>query len=159
MASGFQYDDINLQRMYDELQPRRRVQALRSAFRKEAGKVRKVAIGNLRSSGLRRDRSLEKGVRSIVYRKTAGFRVTVGESGKKGYHVNRFGFSKPVLRWAEGGTAERSTKKGYKRGSMPRYGFMSRTLDSVKDSVTDDIHMFVTESVIKTAAKYGCKKG
>lgn len=93
----FRYDDKNLQRLYGELDEKHRLKALRGAFRKEANRVRKEAIKNLRGSGIRTDKDLEKGVRSVVPRKRLGFGVTVGTKGSKkkgvtaGVHTNRRG--------------------------------------------------------------------
>lgn len=99
------YDDSNLQQLFAELEPRRRAQALRSGFRREANQVRKTAVNNLRSSGIRTDRDLESGIRAVVFKRTAGFRVTVGTKGDKmGFHTNRRGEKNPYcfgLKWAQ----------------------------------------------------------
>ena len=163
------FDDQNLQQLFAELEPKRRAQALRGGFRREANQVRKTAVNNLRSSGIRSDRDLEKGIRAVVFKRTAGFRITVGTKGEKmGFHRNRRGELKPVLLWAEMGTKERRTKNGggkrasryraaHNTGRMPRYGFMAQTLDGTRETVTNDLHNMVIESVVKTAQKYGCK--
>lgn len=177
MASSISYDDRNLQRLFAEMEPKRRLQALKGGFRKEANQVRKTAINNLRSSGIRTDKDLEKGVRAIVFKRAAGFRVTIGTKkagkngkGEAGFHTNRQGLKKPILIWAEEGTDERRTKpqKGSRRraarlrashstGRMKRYGFMAQTLSSVRDTVTADIHNLVADNVQRIAEKYGCK--
>ena len=171
------YDFSQLQQLFAELEPKRRKQALKGAFRKEANRVRKTAVNNLRTSGIRTSRGLEKGIRAVVFKRTAGFRITVGTKkagkngkGEKGYHTNRFGQRKPVLLWAESGTKERHTKskkgglrraarlrESHSTGKMKRYAFMSKTLDDVRDSVTDDLHKEVAENIIRTSEKYGCK--
>ncbi len=167
-----EYDDKNLQRLFAELEPKQRLKALKGAFRKEAGRVRKTAVNNLRGS-IRSDRDLEKGVRAIVFKKQAGFRVTIGTrkankngNGEYGFHKNRQGLKKPVLIWAEEGTEQRKTKtqtkvfkrsrKGHPTGRMKRYGFMRKTRDEVTDSVTNNVHNAVIDKVTKTAKKYGC---
>lgn len=109
-------------------------------------------------------------MRAVVFKRSAGFRITVGTSDDKGYHTNRQGLKKPILIWAEEGTEERRTKskKGTRRranrlrsshrtGKMKRYGFMERTLSSTRETVTDDIRQLVEENVLKIAQKYGCK--
>lgn len=176
MARTIDYNDENLQRLFAELEPKRRLQAIKGGFRREANQVRKTAINNLRSS-IQSSKDLEKGVRAIVFKRKAGFRVTVGTKragkngkGEAGFHTNRQGLKKPVLIWAEGGTKERQTKpkKGTRRraarlrashrtGRMKRYGFMAQTLTSVRDTVTTNIHEMVAENVQKVAEKYGCK--
>lgn len=175
MAQSIEYDDKNLQRLFAELEPKRRMQALKGGFRREANKVRKTAINNLRSS-ISSNKDLEKGVRAIVFKQAAGFRVTVGTKkagkngkGEAGFH-NRQGLKKPVLIWAEDGTAERETKpkqgtrrrasrerEAHRTGKMRRYGFMAQTLNGVRETVTQDIRDMVTENVTKIAEKYGCK--
>lgn len=175
MARQIDYDDRNLQQLFAELEPKRRLQAVKGGFRKEANRVRKTAINNLRSS-IRTDKDLEKGVRAIVFKRKAGFRVTVGTKagkngkGEAGFHTNRQGLKKPILIWAEDGTEERKTKSkqgtrrraarlraSHRTGRMKRYGFMEQTLSSVRDTVTANIHEMVTENVQKVAKKYGCK--
>lgn len=162
------YDDGNLQQLFAELDPKRRAQALRGGFRREAAKVRKTAINNLRGSGIRSDKDLEKGVRAMVFRRTAGFRVTVGTKGEAGFHTNRRGEKKPILLWAELGTKQRRTKgnggrrasrqrAAHNTGQMKRYGFMAQTLDDVRNTVTEDVHQLVADNVTKIAKKYGCK--
>lgn len=171
MAATVQYDDENLQRLFAEMDTRKRMKALKGAFRREANNVRKTAINNLRGS-IRTDRDLERGIRTVVFKRKAGFRVTIGtkkagKSGKEyGFHVNRRGLEKPVLIWAEGGTNLRRTKtktriftrsrKGHKTGRMKRYGFMRKTLTDVRDRITDSLHDEVINSVTKEAKKYGC---
>jgi len=176
MARTIDYDDKNLQRLFAELEPKRRLQAIKGGFRREANQVRKTAINNLRSS-IQSNKDLEKGVRAIVFKRKAGFRVTVGTKragkngkGEAGFHTNRQGLKKPVLIWAEEGTAERKTKPkqgtrrraarlraSHRTGRMKRYGFMAQTLSSVRDTVTADIQKMVTENVEQVAKKYGCK--
>ena len=177
MATSIDYDDRDLQRLFAELEPKRRVQALKVGFRREANQVRKTAINNLRSS-INSSKDLEKGVRAIVFKRKAGFRVTVGTKrankttgkGEAGFHTNRQGLKKPILIWAEGGTEERHTKpkqgtrrraarlrQQHRTGRMRRYGFMEQTLNSVRDTVTQDIHAMVLDNVTKVAEKYGCR--
>lgn len=169
--STLTYDDANLQRLFAELEVSQRVKALKGAFRRQANSVRKTALNNLRRS-IRTDKDLEKGVRAIVFKRAAGFRVTIGTTMRKGaaqygFHKNRQGLLKPVLLWAEGGTEQRHTKsktriftrsrKGHATGRMKRYGFMKQTADQVRSTVTNDLHTEVANNVIKTAKKYGCK--
>lgn len=167
---AFVYDDSNLQRLFAEMEPKRRLQALKGGFRREAAKVRKTAVNNLRSSGIKTSRDLERGIRAVVFKRSAGFRVTVGTKGNSGYHTNRQGLKKPILLWAEMGTAERRTKpkqgtrrrasrlrSAHRTGQMKRYGFMAQTLGDVRDTVTNDLHEMVRENIVKVAQKYGCK--
>lgn len=176
-----QYDDTQLQKLFTDMDVKHRKKALKGAFRREANQVRRTAINNLRSGTTKKgqpfhsSRDLEKGIRAIVFKKKAGFRVTIGTKkanrktgkGEKGMHLNRQGLKKPVLIWAEGGTDKRFTKsktrifvrerKGHYTGIMKRYAFMRKTQTDVRDKVTADLRNEIVESVTKTASKYGCK--
>lgn len=174
MPREIDYDDRNLQQLFAELEPKRRLQAIKGGFRREANQVRKTAINNLRGS-LHSNKDLEKGVRTVVFKRKAGFRVTVGTKragkngkGEAGFHTNRQGLKKPVLIWAEDGTQERKTKgnggkramrrrSAHRTGRMKRYGFMTQTLNGVRDTVTNNIRDMVMENVEQVAKKYGCK--
>lgn len=174
MSRNFEYDDSNLQKLFAQLDIKQRLRAMKASFRKEANRVRKVAVNNLRSSGLSSNKNLEKGIRALVFKKKAGFRVTIGTKkankkgrGEAGYYTNRQGLKKPILIWAEEGTDPRKTKtktrvytrarKGHNTGRMRRYGFMRKTLKGVRNSVTDSLHNEVRETIIKYAKRYGCK--
>lgn len=175
MATTVEYNDGNLQRLFAELEPKRRTQALKGGFRKAANNVRKKAVANLRGKEIRTDKDLEKGIRAVVFKRKAGFRVTIGTKkagkngkGERGMHTNRQGLKKPILIWAEMGTKQRETKNGggrraaryraaHSTGSMPRYGFMEETRNQVRDTVTEDMRKQVTENVQRVAKKYGCK--
>lgn len=173
-----QYDDTNLQRMFAELDVRQRVKALKGAFRREASRVRKTAVNNMRAS-IGGDSEMERGVRAIVFKRKAGFRVTIGTKqansrgkGERGFYISRKrrgkpeATGKPVLIWAEEGTKARHTKsktrvftrsrKGHNTGRMRRYGFMRKTLNEVQGTVTDSLHNEIINSITRTAKKYGC---
>lgn len=172
------YDDSNLRKLYAAMKPEQRLKALKGAFRREASRVRRVAVNNLRSS-LHGDAQLEKGIRAIVFKRKAGFRVTIGTkrankkgTGERGYYISRSrrgkpgATGKPVLIWAEEGTDQRRTKsktrvftrlrKGHSTGRMKRYGFMRKTLSEVQDGVTVSLQNEIIDNVQKTAKKYGC---
>lgn len=167
------YDDTQLRKMFAELDEKNRLKALRGAFRREANNVRKAAVGNLQGSGIRNGRTLGKGIRAIVFRNKAGFRVTIGTKrankngkGERGFHKNRQGLKKPVLLWAEMGTNARRTKtqtkvftrsrKGHNTGRMKSYAFMRKTRDTEAPKVENRLRDEITKSVIRTAKKYGC---
>lgn len=168
------YDDSNLRKLFKALDHKQRIKAMRGAFRREANKVRRAAISNLRSTGIRTDLDLEKGVRAVVSKRDAGFRVTIGTKkgnrktgrGERGFHTNRRGLKKPVLIWAESGTDRRYTKsktrifarsrKGHYTGRMKRYGFMSKTGSQVDGRVGDELREEIVKSINMTARRYGC---
>lgn len=164
-----------------ELEPKRRMQAMKGAFRKAANKVKKQAVGNLRQSGINTKTGLAKGIRSVVWKKKAGFRVTIGTKrankqgkGERGFHYNRRERKKapdekkrglPILIWAEEGTEKRYTKsrtkifkrkkKGHYTGKMKPLGFMEKTRKEMEDKVTDELRQAMEESIMKALKKYG----
>lgn len=175
-SSPLTYDDRGLQGLFEDLAPKQRVKALRGAFRREANRVRRAAIGNLHES-IGGDAELDRGVRAIVFRRKAGFRVTVGTKrankkgkGERGYYISRkrrgkpYATGKPVLIWAEEGTTWRRTRGrgflkrrgGHSTGRMKRYGFMRKTLSEVRGSVTGTLHREIINQIKKTAKKNGC---
>lgn len=175
-SSPLTYDDSGLQGLFEDLAPKQRVKALRGAFRREANRVRRAAINNLHGS-IGGDKELDKGVRAIVFRRKAGFRVTIGTrrankkgKGERGYYISRkrrgkpYAAGKPVLIWAEEGTAWRRTRGrgflkrrgGHSTGRMKRYGFMRKTLSEVRGSVTGTLHKEIIDQLKKAAKKNGC---
>ena len=68
MGTDFTYDDTRLRRMFESLGEKQRRTAMRGAFRAAASNVRAGAVKELRSSGLRSNRDVEKGIRVVVYK-------------------------------------------------------------------------------------------
>lgn len=179
MASS--YDDRNLQKLFAELQPKHRRQALKGAFRRAATKVKRTAINNLRSC-VNSTPELEKGVRALVWKRRGGFRVTVGTKsankagkGEQGFYQSRRqrpkngkGRKYPVLLWLEDGTKVRKSKSdtlykigdrwitGRKRGFIKRYGFMRKTKNQVSSTITETVKSEIIDNVTRVAKKYGC---
>lgn len=172
------YDDSRLRRFYAELAPRERRRALRGAFRRCGAMVRKVAQANLRATGLSHADRMGRALRTVVFRRVAGFRVSAAwrkasrsGKGERGMHVNRYGLSKPVLAWAETGTDVRRVKRkgsgrfliggrwrraGRERGRMKRYGYLAKTERQVEGQVTERLRQEVVSHVEKLAKKHGC---
>lgn len=162
MSSDLYYDDSRLRQMFADLELKNRRKALRGAMQTAARKVRKVTVSLVKSEIQSKSKGLQRSVRAIVYkRKALGFRITVGEDRRrnKGYHRNRYGKEKPILRWADTGTASRKTygrgRKPYSTGTLKQYGFISRTRSSVAGSVETDMKNALIESTKKIAQKYG----
>lgn len=113
-----QYDDEDLQRLFAEMDTKKRLKALKGAFRREANRVRKTALNNLRGS-IRTDKDLERGVRAVVFKRKAGFRVTIGakkagKSGKEyGFHTNRKGLKKTCANMGRSRYQVAKIEKGY----------------------------------------------
>lgn len=170
MAKDIEYDDTELQRLFSELAPKRRLQAMKGAFRKEANKARKIAVRNLRGS-VQSNENLEKGVRALVFKRKTGFRITVGTKkankrgkGEAGFHTNRKGIKKPVLIWMEDGTRERKTgtrifsrRKGHRTGRMKRYGFIDKSRGEIQRTVVPKFHDMMVKEIIRVSKRYGCK--
>lgn len=172
------YDDSRLRRLYAGLEPKNRARVFKGAFRRVGNHVRKVAKGNLLGAGINNAEKVSAGIRVVVFKREAGFRVTTASrkanrngKGERGMHLNRRNLKKPVLAWAEAGTARRKSRRRIRfrakngrwytssrdRGRMPRYGFMARTRLQVRDSATDMVHGEIIKKVEQIAKKYGCK--
>lgn len=178
--ADIQYDDSNLYRLFEQLDYKVRRKALKGAFQRAANKVKRTAIANLRGTGINHAGELSRGIRAVVFKRQAGFRVTVGTKkgkkggkGERGMYMTRNQGKKPVLIWVEEGTVSRRVKTktrirvkgpgdkwftaGYGRGRMPHYGFMAKTASQVKGSVTDMLHKEIIDNINRVAKKYGCK--
>lgn len=155
--------------VYKALDPKAHRKAMRSAMRREGGRLRKMAVAALRDRKLGQgtNADISKGIRARVFpdRYGAGFMLTAKPHGKRGYHRNRFGREKPVLMWAEDGTKQRSKrgrlkflvfrKKGRSTGRMGRYGFMARAEALAGDSVERNLFGEFQDSLDRAARKQG----
>ncbi len=180
MASS--YDIKNLQKLFDQLQPKQQRQALRGAMRRAATTVKRAAIANLRTC-VNTTPELEKGVRTMVWKRKAGFRVTVGEKranksgkGEAGFYISRHQHNKdgkprklPVLRWLDTGTKVRKSKTktrfrvgsdkwrmGKNHGFLKKYAFMDKTKNQVAPTITKTVQDEVITNVQRIAKRYGC---
>lgn len=168
MSDGLTYDTGKLWGMLQELEPKRRVQALKGGIRKASRETKRVAVANLRASGLRSNSKVEAGIRNVIFKNRVGFRVTVGT--KRGKRIDYSAMTKGeaakakakarlriVPLWAEGGTAIRQTRRGYARGFMGDYRFMEKTQRDVDGKATEMMHRGIAENIKKTVEKYGSK--
>lgn len=158
-----EYDDTRLTRLFEELDPKRRRQALRGAFREAARAVRDAAVANLRATGLASNRHVERGIRIVMLKRDqAGFRVTVGTK-----RARRKGGATPEERrkrrlaivplWAETGTSDRFTKAAHYRGAMERRPFMGKTKSEMAPRVERLMKEAIVGNIEKTALRYGCR--
>lgn len=170
MAWGLSYDDKNLRRLFAEMDPKKRLKAIKGGYRRAANKVRKTAVKNLRGS-LKSSKELERGIHSVVWKRVSGFSVTVNSyklsKTAKAYYINKK-LKRPLLILAEMGSRTRRAKKatrykiggrwytGRSRGYIKRYAFMEKTKKEVRGRVTDIMHNEVINSVRMVAKKYGC---
>jgi len=129
--------------------------------------MRREVIRQLRSVR-RSNRALEKGVRAIVYRKTAGFRVTVGTSGRgpgaKGYYWSKGNRREvPVLCWTDTGTDMRFTRGTARRSAHhtgrldPPGMIIDNAVRAKGDEVTRDVMDGIERSCLRAAMRYGCR--
>ena len=183
------YDDSNLFRLFEELDPKARKKAIRSALRSTATKVRKEAVRNLKSSvgtnGKRLSDStgLSKGIRRLIYKDKLGFRVTIGTKGGKkpsGFHKTRAyrraaargasadrlrSMEKPVLLWAENGTRLRKTKTQTRIFRRSRSGHSTGQMprygfmEKTKTDMTPKVTEELRASIVRSIEKAAKKYG
>ena len=177
--ADFYYDDRRLMALFEALDQKARLKAMRGAMQAAARTLRKEAVANLRTSGLRSNKYVEKGIRAVAYKKIVGFKVTVGTKKRKvdysGMNAVQRKTKKHQLKdaivplWAEGGTANRrtmrtrsffglkiSTKgKGRRTGALRAYGFMAKTKQTAAPAMEQTVREKIVEYVEKTAKKYG----
>lgn len=177
-----------LDRLVESMTPAQLRRALKGALKSEARHVVKAAKQNMRTAPIRRAAALSSGIRGDVMRGTRGFYVSVTperwgrrkyrqaaaaaargkKKRRKGIHTNSAGKDKPVLMWAESGTASRMSRgsgsqrrtrgnmfgrKGYEAGRG--LGFLKRTEQAEFNGSVSRIHQALCGQIAKIAEKYG----
>lgn len=168
------YDDSQLRAMFEDLQPKHRVKALKSAVRRGGNMVKKAAVGVLRSK-IHSTPSLEKGIRVLTFKKSVGFRVTIGSvKGKKMQRLMSITDAKTgkkitknpsqdrsyILRIFEAfGGEERKHRTGKKSstGIIQQVRFMEQAQAEAAGSVNEEIQKAFITNIQKIAAKNGAK--
>ena len=177
--ADFYYDDKRLTALFEQLDAKARRKSLRGAMSAAARELRKDAVANLRQSGLKSNRHVEKGIRAVAYRDKLGFRVTVGTKKHKVDYSGLDAAQKKtkahqekdaiVPLWAEGGTGKRRTTRsrrfsgfrlksrgrGRSTGRMPAYRFMEKTRQTSAPKMETTVKGKIVEYVEKTAKKNG----
>lgn len=145
-----------------EMNVRQLRNALKRAYRAEAKKQLAIAQGYAARTGMRSAAALAKTVYSYVYSRGGGFLVTVKGNKKndKGMYRNSKGRIKPVMMWAEDGTAARTTKNGglrrsHSTGNMGKYGFLDKAEAEMFPTAETDLLPEVEAAVEKVAKKVG----
>lgn len=158
-----EYDDTKLRRFYAELPMVQRANAVRAAERRLTNQAKRIAMQKFIATGIENADKIAKGIRGIAFKKKLGFCVTGGrKSGANGFYTNRYGKTKPVLRWFEDGTAERNSRihrgrgSGFK-GSIAPVKFMAKTKEEMTPKVTEAFHEALRQSVMRIAKKNGAK--
>lgn len=147
---------------YYGLTGKERYKAVRAAMRREGNRVRKVAIADLHSCGLRVGPAADKNIRIWVFMKACGFIITVAP--KRGMkeavmYLTARGLKKPVLMWSNMGTVERKTfrgtRLGHSTGIMPATHFMDRADRLAPGLVKPRVLQDLQQGLTKIARKSG----
>lgn len=167
------YDDTKLWKMFDELSPKHRMRAMKSAFRQAANDVRKKAREEL-SEEIEADAHVLRGIRSVVYKRKLGFRVTVGtkrtkrkgeDGGKTGARNRR---KEIVPLWMQG-TDDRYRGRGKSifrklrrkfgqaghTGRLKHHEFMEKAERYGSTTVQATLKGKIIKTIERTARKYG----
>lgn len=170
------YDDTQLRKLFDELQPKNQARVFRAAFRSVARKLRKEAVKELTAArlpsgrGLHNASTIARGLRTRGFSgKKFGFAVTASSQSAKGrgMYCNSRGELKPILRWMEEGTRGRRTRKSYissRRRVTPHFTghltplkFMRDAVLANADNIAPDLNEQMRQAVVKIARKYGSR--
>lgn len=158
--------DINnpFREVFEALSLKDQRKAIRAAMRGESKRIKEMAAQTIGASGLGTGtkQQVSKSLRARVWpqRYGAGFEVTTKPHRKTGYHRNRYGKEKPVLMWAEEGTADRSTKyrnnrRWHKTGRMRAYRFLSGVESRATAQVENNLFNEFQANLSKAARKKG----
>lgn len=150
--------ELGFKDFFKDLAPSAVSASVRDAMLRVGEKVRQKAIGRLHShSDFRTPSSMDEGVRTVLFSKIFGFKVTIKpkQGTSIGYYRNRQGKLKPVLAWAETGTESRLTRRGsHNRGKMKAYPFMP-TEEELASVVETDMWQEIEKAVENAAKKNG----
>lgn len=157
-------------RLLKELTPLQLKRAMRSAYRAEGNKVRKDAVAALHAQGYTvkgNKVDFDKSISARVYSRLGGFMVTAAgnKRHKKGFHVNRYGQTKPIVQWLDAGTKPRRTKtqtkifkrarRGHFTGSITAGNFMADAENKARGYVVDDLEQQLEKKLNSQARKAG----
>lgn len=160
MSVSITYDDRRLSELYDDLRDIHRKRVLVNAYRKAQRHVLRSVRTVISEEMPGHSRQLVKCAWGRVYtrnRQKLGFRVSVGESGKKGLYRQTNGNKIPLLRWLETGTGARKTSRGLSRGSLSAHNFIRKGWQRAggAERVNVIIREGMREEVVKMNEKYG----
>lgn len=166
--------------VYQALSLKDQRKALKSAMRKEGNRVRKAAMENVKTSGLKDSHgNIEKELYTRVFpdRYGTGFIVTAKPHGNKGIHTNSRGKKKPILLWADAGTDSRNVgprklgkivkaksgnsyyrkykRSGHSTGRMKALNFIEKTERQEEGNVEDSLFKTFSDNLEKAARKKG----
>ena len=152
-SADIKVDDKELQKALSSLDSRNHRDAVRKALVKGANIVKKEAKKELKSclSPIRKKSKYKNGKDNADIDKG----ILVSSKGKDpfedGVKIHIMGDFR--LKFFEKGTADRSTKKGYGRGSQKKTPFFKPALDSCEEQVFDTIKKEIDVQIIKKANK------
>lgn len=130
------YDDTTLRNLWHMLSERERKKALLRSVRDVGGIVRRSAQQAVGGSGIRNAAKMRKNIRLNVFKTKLGFKVYVGNRGRKSMYKNSRAEEKPLAFWFNIGTGARTTKNGSEAG------FKRRAARSRKSHPTGSLRAF-----------------
>lgn len=133
---------------------------LRNAASRTGRSVKDIAVWNLSTSTLANATAMKRGIRIYALQRRAGsFQLTLHPHGKR--HVsyvsrhNKKGIEKPVLLFAEEGTKQRQTLRGFNRGRMPAYHHLIGVEQRGTQIVEDQYASVLEQAIERKRAKLG----
>lgn len=142
--------------MASELSDRHLRNALRSALKYEARRLKRAAGSALKSSGVRGAAQMARdNIQTTLLRDGRGVRVYVSNKGERNMHVTRRGLKKPVAFWLEGGTAIRATHQGWNRGRLRDLAYMQSGERVEMPGAQSRLGVVFEKNIEKTFRKHG----
>lgn len=186
MKRAIEYDDSKFRALIAEFDEKQRKRMLRGSMRGMGNVFKSIAKRKFLSaaSGLNKAEEISTGIRVCVWKRKAGFRVTIGPKTSRkrnrtgeemggdkctlGSHRNRKGKLKPILMWVETGGSNRKTqrtvgslfgkrRKSHSTGTFQKHPFMEEAQREFCDKGPAMYKEKLKQSIIRTAKKYGAK--
>lgn len=150
MSSFYKVDTKEFEAMLKDLSPKSMKAAKKAGLRKSMSLIANAARSNLR--GISKSRSLQKGIRTVVYKDATGAIVTLKNTKTKGNALTRIfevGTKNRYARWSLGnGVCRRSNTRGY-RGRILPGKFLQKATQQKMNAAIDALEKNISEYIEK----------
>lgn len=147
MKPKIEFSDAELQKAFNELDPKTFRTAVKAGMRKSLNIIKRKAVANYKREYPGSNRY--RGIHAKVYRTGTGAMIDL-------LFLKDDDEMRPwVMRFQNKGTAMRATRKGYDRGFMPASDFFTEAVESTKGKAQAELMRNVNEAIVKKARKLG----
>lgn len=161
MEAELSYNLEKLDRLWGALDAKARRRICMRALRRAAVPLQRQAQQRWAQTGIANAAKLKRHIRLRMHARWSGFTVTIkgrGTGRAQRQSNGRYGYADQgyLLRFFEGGTYDRRTRRGQRRGSIRAYQFMQKTKDSSQtEALARRTGSEIVEAMAAEARRYG----